>query len=111
MAKEDDDPPHYFELGLRDKYSKPEEVENETLEQSRKRGKWENNDFIFQGHIPNGMQDSLFDTYQYHESAKEVWDTLENKYMAEDASSKKFLVSDLNSYKMVENRPVIDQFH
>ena len=57
------------------------------------------------------MQDSLFDIYQYHESAKELWDTLENKYMAEDASSKKFLVSNFNSYKMVENHPIIDQFH
>ena len=31
--------------------------------------------------------------------------------MAEDASSKKFLVSNFNSYKMVEDRPIIDQFH
>ena len=31
--------------------------------------------------------------------------------MVEDASSKKFLVSNFNSYKMVENRLVIDQFH
>ena len=30
--------------------------------------------------------------------------------MAKDASSKKFLVSNFNSYKMVENRPIIDQF-
>ena len=58
---------------------KPEEVENKTLEQSKKRGEWENNDFICWGHILNGMQDSLFDIYQYHESAKELWETLENK--------------------------------
>ena len=90
---------------------KPAEVENETLEQSRKRGKWENNDFICRGHILNGMQDSLFDIHQYHEFAKELWDTLENKDMAEDAGSKKFLVSNFNSYMMVENRLVIYQFH
>ena len=90
---------------------KSEKVENETLEQSRKRGKWENDDFICKGHILIEIQDSLFDIYQYHESAKELWDTLEKKYMAEDASSKKFLVSKFNSYKMVENLPVIDQFH
>ena len=65
------------------------EVKNETLEQSRKRGKWENDDFICRGHIFNGMQDSLFDIYQYHEAAKELWETLENKYMVEDASSNK----------------------
>ncbi|GKA00716.1 hypothetical protein Tco_0673381 [Tanacetum coccineum] len=33
----------------------------------------------------------LFDIYQNVESAKELWDSLESKYMAEDASSKKFL--------------------
>lgn len=31
--------------------------------------------------------------------------------MAEDASFKKFLVSNFNSYKMVEDRPIFDQFH
>ena len=57
---------------------KSEKVENKTLEQSRKRGKWEIDDFICQGHILNGIQDSLFDIYQYHESAKELWEILEN---------------------------------
>ena len=33
--------------------------------------------------ILNGMNDSLFDVYQYHESAKLLWETLEEKYMAE----------------------------
>ncbi|GKC26231.1 zinc finger, CCHC-type containing protein [Tanacetum coccineum] len=32
-----------------------------------------------------------FDIYHNVESAKELWDSLESKYMAEDASSKKFL--------------------
>ncbi|GKA35426.1 zinc finger, CCHC-type containing protein [Tanacetum coccineum] len=43
-------------------------------------------------HILNGMSDSLFDVYTNVESAKELWDSLESKYMAEDSSSKKFLV-------------------
>ncbi|GJR01061.1 putative reverse transcriptase domain-containing protein [Tanacetum coccineum] len=43
------------------------------------------------GHILNGMSDSLFDVYTNVESAKELWDSLESKYMAEDSSSKKFL--------------------
>ena len=38
-------------------------------------------------------------------------ENLENKYMAEHASSKKFLISNFSSYKMVKNRPVINQFH
>lgn len=31
--------------------------------------------------------------------------------MVEDANSKKFLVRNFNAFKMVDNRPIIDQFH
>nr|GEV16136.1 RNA-directed DNA polymerase, eukaryota, reverse transcriptase zinc-binding domain protein [Tanacetum cinerariifolium] len=55
------------------------------------RAKWENDDYICRGHILNGMSDSLFDVYTNVESAKELWDSFESKYMAEDSSSKKFL--------------------
>ncbi|CAM8972711.1 unnamed protein product [Rhodiola kirilowii] len=77
----------------------------------RKRSKWENDDYICGGHILNGMSDPLFDLYQNVEYAKELWDALEAKYMQEDASSKKFLVSNLNSYKMVDSRSVMEQFN
>ncbi|GJS94146.1 zinc finger, CCHC-type containing protein [Tanacetum coccineum] len=64
-----------------------------TVEQIRKRAKWDNDDYVCRGLILNGMSDSLFDIYQNVESSKELRDSLEAKYMAEDASSKKFLVS------------------
>ena len=90
---------------------KPKEKEYETLEEARKRNKWENDDFICRGHILNVMCDSLFDIYQFHESAKILWDSLEDKYMSEDASSKKVLVSNFNNYKMLDNHALMDQFH
>nr|GEV99279.1 putative zinc finger, CCHC-type [Tanacetum cinerariifolium] len=65
--------------------------ENETLETARKRMKWENDDYICRGPILNGMSDSLFDIYQNAKSAKALWESLESKYMAEDASVTKFL--------------------
>ncbi|KAJ9558651.1 hypothetical protein OSB04_013265 [Centaurea solstitialis] len=89
----------------------PAFVENETLEQTRNRSKWENADYICRGHILNGMSDSLFDVYQNVQSAKELWDRLEAKYMAEDVSSKKFLVGNFLNYKMVDTRPVMEQYH
>nr|GFB57017.1 zinc finger, CCHC-type [Tanacetum cinerariifolium] len=89
----------------------PEFVEDEMLEQTRKRCKYKNKDYIYRGHILNGMFDSLFDVYQNVGSAKELWDQLESKYMAEDASSKKFLVSNFNNYKMVDSRSVVEQYH
>ncbi|WRX18299.1 hypothetical protein QQP08_010786 [Theobroma cacao] len=57
------------------------------------------------------MSDALLDAYQSEASAKQLWDKLEAKYMAKDASSKKFLVSRFNNYKMVDNRSVIEQLH
>ncbi|GJS95121.1 zinc finger, CCHC-type containing protein [Tanacetum coccineum] len=86
----------------------PEFVKDETLEQTRKRCKWENDDYICHGHILNGMSDALFDVYQNVGSAKELWDQLESKYMAEDASSNKFRVSNFNNYKMVDSS-IIDK--
>ena len=82
-----------------------------TMEQVRRRAKWDNDDYICRGLILNGMTDSLFDIYQNVESAKELWDSLEAKYMAEDASSKKFLVSNFTNYKMTDSRPVMEQYN
>ncbi|KAL0417138.1 UNVERIFIED_CONTAM: Retrovirus-related Pol polyprotein from transposon TNT 1-94 [Sesamum latifolium] len=73
----------------------PDYMVDETVEQIRRRSKWENDDYICRGHILNGMSDTLFNVYQNVESAKALWDGLEAKYMAEDASSKKFLDDDV----------------
>ncbi|GKB85933.1 zinc finger, CCHC-type containing protein, partial [Tanacetum coccineum] len=75
----------------------PELLEDATVEAIRRRAKWENDDYICRGHILNGMSDSLFDVYTNVESAKELWDSLESKYMAEDSSSKKFLSISVSS--------------
>nr|GEZ04204.1 zinc finger, CCHC-type [Tanacetum cinerariifolium] len=45
------------------------------------------------------------------ETSKELRDTLEAKYMAEDASSKKFLVSNFTNYKMTDSRLVLEQYN
>ena len=82
-----------------------------TVEQIRRRSKWENDDYICRGLILNGMSDSLFDIYQNVETSQELWDSLEAKYMAEDASSKKFLVSNFTNYKMTDSRPVMEQYN
>ena len=51
---------------------KPEEVEDASLEQIRRRSKWENDNYICLGHILNGMSDSFFDLYQNHEPSKDL---------------------------------------
>ncbi|GJR57767.1 hypothetical protein Tco_1499929 [Tanacetum coccineum] len=82
-----------------------------TVEQIRKGAKWDNDDYFCRGLILNGMSDLLFNIYQNVESSKELWDSLEAKYMAEDASNKNFLVSNFTNYKMTDSRPVLEQYN
>nr|GEV23027.1 zinc finger, CCHC-type [Tanacetum cinerariifolium] len=89
----------------------PELAKDATVEAIMIRAKWENGDYICRGHILNGMSDSLFDVYTNVESAKELWDSLESKYIAEDSSSKKFLISNFNNYMIVDSRPVMKQYN
>jgi len=87
--------------------------DNETLEQACQRSKFKKDDYIVyisRGHIFN-MSDVFFDVYQEVESVTNIWGVLENKYMTVDASSKNFLVSQFNNYKMVEERSLLDQLH
>nr|GEV96738.1 zinc finger, CCHC-type [Tanacetum cinerariifolium] len=70
---------------------------DDTVEAIRRRAKWVNDDYIYRGHILNGMSNSLFNVYQNIESTKELWDSLKSKYITEDASSKKFLENNSGS--------------
>ncbi|GJY42718.1 zinc finger, CCHC-type containing protein [Tanacetum coccineum] len=88
-----------------------EYVEEEMMEQTRKRCKWDNDDYICRRHVLNGMSDALFDIYQNVGSAKDLWDQLKAKHMAEDTSSKKFLVNNFYNYRMVDSRSVMEQYH
>ncbi|GJZ43721.1 zinc finger, CCHC-type containing protein [Tanacetum coccineum] len=88
-----------------------EDGENTTMEKIRKRNTWDNDDYVCRGLILNDMSNPLFDIYQNIESSKELWDSLKAKYMAEYASSKKFLVSNFINYKMTYSRPVMEQYN
>nr|GEW97781.1 zinc finger, CCHC-type [Tanacetum cinerariifolium] len=90
----------------------PELLVDVTPEAIRIRAKRENNDYICMGHILNGMRDSLFDILYrvggddfVENCAKELWDSLESKYMADDAFCKKLLI--LNMLKACQPEKVI----
>ncbi|XP_023769569.1 uncharacterized protein LOC111918136 [Lactuca sativa] len=91
--------------------TKVEEGVVETIGEIRRRQKWDNDDYICKGHIMNGMSDALFHIHSEPLYAKELWDTLELKYITEDVSSKKFLVSDFNNFKMDDSRSVTEQYN
>nr|GEV44494.1 zinc finger, CCHC-type [Tanacetum cinerariifolium] len=82
----------------------PELMKVSTVEAIRIRAKWENDDYICRGHILNGMFDSLFDVYTNFESAKELWDSFESKYMAEDSSNKEVAGPSVNMTEEGKNK-------
>ncbi|KAK3013380.1 hypothetical protein RJ639_010049 [Escallonia herrerae] len=57
------------------------------------------------------MSNTLFDAYHTVKTAKELWNQLERRYITEDATSKRFIVSKFFDYKMVDGRSVMEQFN
>ncbi|GAA0168205.1 hypothetical protein LIER_22973 [Lithospermum erythrorhizon] len=62
-------------------------------------------------HILNHMVDKLFDLYMIHKSAKLIWRTLESKYGKDDTVKKKYVVGKWLGFKMVDDKPIMDQVH
>ncbi|KAK9165962.1 hypothetical protein Scep_001153 [Stephania cephalantha] len=89
---------------------KPMESDDETVEQIRKRQKWETDDHTCRGHILNAMKDSLCSTSTMTSPLAESWEKLEARYHKEDATSKKFLISKFINFKMVDERSLMEQF-
>ncbi|GJY71710.1 hypothetical protein Tco_0475413 [Tanacetum coccineum] len=65
--------------------------------------------YVLTTHISeDGGDDAIVE--QIRKKAK--WDNDDYaKYMAEDASSKKFFVSNFTNYKMTDSRPVMEQYN
>ncbi|KAK3034779.1 hypothetical protein RJ639_032292 [Escallonia herrerae] len=89
----------------------PGENEEESVAKTRERLRWDRDDEICRGHILNGMSNMLFDAYHTVKTAKELWNQLERRYITEDATSKRFIVSKFFDYKMVDGRSVMEQFN
>ncbi|RVW91509.1 Retrovirus-related Pol polyprotein from transposon TNT 1-94 [Vitis vinifera] len=62
----------------------PEPKENDTPQLVAARKKREEDELICRGHILNALSDRLYDLYTNTNSAREIWEALENKYKAEE---------------------------
>ncbi|VFR01020.1 unnamed protein product [Cuscuta campestris] len=70
---------------------------------------WIANNYTCLNLILNCLSDALYAVYSRAASAKELWTTLSNKYQAEDAGAKKFIVGKVLDFKMVDSKPVVSQ--
>ena len=73
--------------------------------------KFEKDNKIVRGHLLNHMTNPLFDLFLTYKSAKEIWDSLEKKYGADDAGKKKYIVGQWIKFQMVANKPIMEQVH
>uniref|UniRef100_A0A803MBG8 Uncharacterized protein n=1 Tax=Chenopodium quinoa TaxID=63459 RepID=A0A803MBG8_CHEQI len=66
--------------------------------------KFDRDNKFVRGHLLNSMKNNIFDLYVNIKSAKEMWESLEKKYGADDAGKKKFV----NLRVIYEGREVIN---
>ena len=57
------------------------------------------------------LANKYVDSYLMCTSAKELWDALDENFVVSDASSELYIMEQLFDYKMVENRPAVEQAH
>ncbi|GJT16247.1 hypothetical protein Tco_0874953 [Tanacetum coccineum] len=63
-------------------------------------------------YILNALDDSLYDTYLTFATAREIWESLEKKYMTQLTQvvcSKKFIVGKFLNFKMNDAKPIVKQ--
>ncbi|XBI47969.1 hypothetical protein VPH35_111806 [Triticum aestivum] len=64
---------------------------------------------VFLGAVLSVIGDKLVDTYLHVHVANDLWEALESKFEAADY--KMYIIEQFHDYKMVENRPVLEQAH
>ncbi|KAK3009272.1 hypothetical protein RJ639_013837 [Escallonia herrerae] len=91
-----------------------DEAADEVIKQIAMKQKWEEDDTYCKGYILGGMSYTLYDVYEIkyaNNTANELWDDLDNKYKTEEVGNKKFLISKLFDFRMVDSKSVITQIH
>jgi hypothetical protein len=68
-------------------------------------------DNLFRGAVIGALANRYVDSYLTCTSAKELCDALDEKFGVSDAGSELYVMEQLFDYKMVENRPVVEQAH
>lgn len=86
--------------------SKPEGVL--TAEQQKQ---FEEATTLFVGCILSVLGDRLVEVYMHMTDAKELWDALNTKFGATDASNDLYIMEQFHDYKMADNRSVVEQAH
>ena len=70
---------------------------------------WKHVDFLCRNYVLNGLDNSLYNVYCAFNTARELWESLDEKYKIKDARLKKFVVGKFLDYNMLDSKTVISQ--
>ncbi|GJT09220.1 DNA polymerase zeta catalytic subunit-like protein [Tanacetum coccineum] len=84
-------------------------TEEKMADYERATSQWNHNEYNCRNYILNALDDSLYDIYSTFSSAREIWESLEKKYMTQVACFKKFVVEKFLNFKMNDAKPVVKQ--
>jgi hypothetical protein len=68
-------------------------------------------DNLFRGTVISALADKYVDSYIMCTTANQLWEALDEKFGVSDASSELYMMEQLFDYKMVDNRPMVEQAH
>jgi hypothetical protein len=68
-------------------------------------------DNLFRGAVISVFHSKYKDSYISCMTGKELWDALDAKLGVSDVGSELYIMEQLFNYKMVDNRPVVEQDH
>ena len=78
---------------------------------AEKMKKYESDNKSVRGHLLSHVTNPIFDLLTPYKSAKAMWELLGKKYGADDAGKKKYVCGKFMQFKMVDNKPIMEQVH
>ena len=88
---------------------KPQEDESATIKTTRV--KREEDEVLCRGHILNTLTSRIYNIFSKLKLPKEIWAALETHYKLEKSGSDRFLALKYFEYKIIDNKPIMDQVH
>ncbi|KAL0344373.1 UNVERIFIED_CONTAM: hypothetical protein Sangu_1324700 [Sesamum angustifolium] len=73
--------------------------------------KYDRDNKTVRGHLLNHMNNSLFILFVNYRSAKDIWTTLETRYVGDDIGRKKYVVEKWVQFQMIDEKPIMDQIY
>lgn len=65
--------------------------------------------YFYPNYVLNNLSDSLYNEYYKKKIAKDLWESLDRKYLTENTSAKKYVVGHFLEYQMLNFKPVTSQ--